>query len=343
MEINLPKQNNFWNSHTLREFEPINFLKNIHSNKISSVCFLKDGRFASSSEDQYVFIFNKITFKTEITIKEKKGIVYMNINKDGILITCLSGTFLNLYEIKGKKYKNIQTIKPYTLFMDIIGIFDDSFSIQKFIELKNGDIAILVLGYAISFYKKEKNKKYSYLTKFTEKEGNITDLIELDNKEYIISYKYNDKIEFLDMNLNEITESIDIDKYFFSDSKNEMILMNKNDLLLVGNKDIIIIDVQEKIIVKRIEITSPGYLSYISKISNNILIAGHWYNFIEQWEYNEVKKEIKVISSTKKKEHFDIGLFDISSILIFKNKLIVSPYDNSLEDVSLIIYKYKNI
>ena len=55
------------------------------------------------------------------------------------------------------------------------------------------------------------------------------------------------------MNLNEITESIDIDKYFFSDSKNEMILMNKNDLLLVGNKDFIIIDVQEKIIVKRIK------------------------------------------------------------------------------------------
>ena len=256
----------------------------------------------------------------------------------------LSGTFLNLYEIKGKKYKNIQTIKPYTLFMDIIGIFDDSFSIQKFIELKNGDIAILVWGYAISFYKKEKNKKYSYLTKFTEKEGNITDLIELDNKEYIISYKYNDKIEFLDMNLNEITESIDIDKYFFSDSKNEMILMNKNDLLLAGKKGIIILDVQEKTIVKRIEISSPGYLSYISKISNNILIAGHWHNFIEQWEYDEVKKEIKVISCTKTKEPFGSGvLFDISSISIFNNKLIISPYDNSLDNSSLIIYKYKNI
>ena len=58
------------------------------------------------------------------------------------------------------------------------------------------------------------------------------------------------------MNSNEITESIDIDKYFFSDSKNEMILMNKNDLLLAGKKGINIIDVQEKTIVKRIEISS---------------------------------------------------------------------------------------
>ena len=83
----------------------------------------------------------------------------MNINKDGILIVCLDGTYLNLYEIKGKKYHNIQTIRPYSLKIDIIGIFDGSYSIQKYIELKNGDIAILVWAYALSFYKKKKNSK----------------------------------------------------------------------------------------------------------------------------------------------------------------------------------------
>ena len=146
MDLNGFKKVNFWNNHSLKDFEPIAFLQNIHSGAINSVCFLKDGRLASSSDDCYVFIYNKITFKKEITIKEKKRIDYMNINKDGILITCLSGTYLNLYEIKGKNYKNIQTIKPYSLLIDIIGIFDSSFSIQKFIELKNGDIAILVWG-----------------------------------------------------------------------------------------------------------------------------------------------------------------------------------------------------
>ena len=146
MELNIPKKDNFWNNHTLMDFEPTAFLQNIHSGRINSVCFLKDGRFVSSSDDYYVFVYNKITFKKEISIKEKKSIVYMNINKSGILITCLRGTFLNLYEIKGKNYKNIQTIKPYSLLSDIIGKFDDSFSIQKFIELKNGDIVILVWG-----------------------------------------------------------------------------------------------------------------------------------------------------------------------------------------------------
>jgi len=106
----------------------------------------------------------------------------MNINKDGILIVCLGGTYLNLYEIKGKKYHNIQTIRPYSLKNDIIGIFDGSYSIQKFIELKNGDIAILVWAYALSFYQKKKNsKKYSYLDKLKEEGESISDLCELDD------------------------------------------------------------------------------------------------------------------------------------------------------------------
>ena len=56
-------------------------------------------------------IYNIITFKKEIEIKEKKSINYMNITRDGIIITCLRGAYLNLYEIIGKKYKKIQTIK----------------------------------------------------------------------------------------------------------------------------------------------------------------------------------------------------------------------------------------
>ena len=64
----------------------------------------------------------------------------MNINKDGILILCLNDTFINLYEIKGKKYNIIQVIKPYNLFYNIFGKFDHNFPILKFIELKNGDI-----------------------------------------------------------------------------------------------------------------------------------------------------------------------------------------------------------
>ncbi len=60
----------------------------------------------------------------------------MNVTNDELLIICLRQTYLNLYEIKNKKYKNIQIIRPYSLKYDIIRIFDDSYSIKNFIELK---------------------------------------------------------------------------------------------------------------------------------------------------------------------------------------------------------------
>ena len=143
MDINI-----FQNNHTLNDFQQLALFKNVHSSKIDSICCLKDGRIVSSSWDKYIFIYNKNTFKIEIRIKEMKRIRYININKNGILIVCLDGTYLNLYEIKGKKYHNIQTIRPYSLKNDIIGIFDGSYTILKYIELKNGDIAILVWAYS---------------------------------------------------------------------------------------------------------------------------------------------------------------------------------------------------
>ena len=344
MELNKTNKNNFWNSHTFDDFEQIAFLKDVHSYEISSVCFLKDGRIASSSGDQKALIYNKITFKIEIIIKETKRIKYMNITKDGILIICLDGTFLNLYEINGKKYKNIQTIRPYTLIDDIIGKFGSSYCILKFRELKNGDLVFLVWGYALCFYrKKKKSKKYSYLQKYTEKNinENITDLIELNNNQYIICFQYHKMVQFLDMNSKKITNIIHYD-FSFSSFKDNMILMNENDLFLLGKDKIAILDIQKKEIIKEIKLDGEGFLSSMYKLSYNILLAGYWNNYIEQIEYDEIKKEFKVISRTKKKEFEHSVLYETSSIAIFKNNLIVAPYDNKLGNSSLVIYKYKN-
>ena len=345
MEFNNSKANNFWKNHTLDDFQILTILKNVQKYSIDSVCFLKDGRIASSSDlDNNVLIYNKITFQIEIRIYEKSGVHYMNINKDGILILCLSDTFINLYEIKGKKYKIIQVIKPYSLFYDIIGKFDHSFSILKFIELKNGDIAFLVWAYAICFYKKKKNsKKYSYLNKFSEKrDENTTDICEINNHQYCISLRYNKSIKFLDMNSKKITKIINLNLYF-SDSHNQFLLMNEKDLFVSGQKSICIIDIQQKEIIKMIDLINiNGYLSSIYKLPNNIIIAGFWANYILQLEYDEIKKELRIISEIKGKKRETSDLFNIKSLSIFNNKLIVSTYDNKIGPSSLIVYKLKN-
>ena len=339
MNINI-----FQNNHTLNDFQKLALFKNVHSSRIDSICCLKDGKIVSSSWDKYIFIYNKNTLKIEIRIKEMKIIRYININKDGILIVCLDGTYLNLYEIKGKKYHNIQTIRPYSLKIDIIGIFDGSYSIQKYIELKNGDIAILVWAYALSFYKKKKNsKKYSFLDKLKEERNeNITDLCELDDNQYCIIFEFNKLIKFLDWNKKEITKTIKFeDNFWISDSKNQLLLMNKNDLLVIGKTNIIIIDIKNKEIIKNIKVDLSGYLSSIYKLSENILIAGFWNNYIGQLEYDENKKDIKLISNIGQ-EWSSSSIFDASSISILKNNLIVFPYNNDLGNSSLIIYQLKN-
>ena len=47
--------NNFWNNHTLNDFQLLAKFDYAHSNEIFSVCFLKDGRIASSSRDHNIF------------------------------------------------------------------------------------------------------------------------------------------------------------------------------------------------------------------------------------------------------------------------------------------------
>ena len=76
MELNKSNKDNFWNSHALKDFQRLAILKDVHSSRISSVCFLKDGRIVSSSFDNNVLIFNKTTFQIEIKIAEKKRINY---------------------------------------------------------------------------------------------------------------------------------------------------------------------------------------------------------------------------------------------------------------------------
>jgi hypothetical protein len=117
--------------------------------------------------------------------------------------------------------------------------------------------------------------------------------------------------------------------------------MNKNDLFVVGAKDIFIIDINSKEIIKNIKLDISGYLSSIYKLSENFLKAGFWRNYIGQLEYNESKKIIKLISN-KGQKRSSSPIFDVSSISILNNSLIVAPYNNDLGNSSLIIYKLKN-
>ena len=64
--------NNFWNNHTVNDFQLLALVKNVHSSKINSLCFLKDGRIVSSSIGNNILIFIKIHLKLKLELKKKK-------------------------------------------------------------------------------------------------------------------------------------------------------------------------------------------------------------------------------------------------------------------------------
>ena len=335
------------NNYMLYNFQKLALIKNVHSNYIICVCFLKDGRIVSSSNDKRILIFNKITYKNDIKIKEKESINYININKDGILIVCLQGgTLFNLYEFKGKKYKKIQSIKSFSFFESIKRKFKNSYyyySVKKFIELKNGNLAAILKGSnLIYFYKKENDKKYSYLDKFFDNSKQIiSDICELNNKEYCIAAEIDEVIRFVDINIDtnsqSITGTIKISRIAFSNT--QLFLMNINDLFVLGNECIYLIDIKKKSLIKNIKIKS-GIICCGYKLSDNNILIGSLGNCIEQLKYDEKNKELITISIMKPKKTNE--LYQINSISVFNNKLILSPYDNAIGKGSLAIHKFKN-
>ena len=147
------------------------------------------------------------------------------------------------------------------------------------------------------------------------------------------------------MNLKKIIKEIfiKIEFFYISESKNQLFLMNKNDLLLVGNRDLVIIDFLKKEIIKHIEYNIIGHISFMYRLSHNIILFGGWGNRIEQIEYDEIQRDIKIISNNNKSDYnykYN-NLYKITSISVFNNKLIVTPFENQLGNSSLIIYQIK--
>jgi hypothetical protein len=182
-----------------------------------------------------------------------------------------------------------------------------------------------------------------------EIDQNATDLVELEDNQYCVYFYTEKKIKFLNMNLKKITNVLNANIYsniYLSLSKIQMILMNKNDLLLAGNENILVIDVQNKIIAKNIQHIINGSIYTMYKLNDKRILLGGLGNYIEQIEYDEIKKNIKVISNNGKKDKIVTENFaspGIFSVSVFKNNLIVSPFNNKSDHTSLIIYQLKNI
>jgi len=107
VEIN---NNNLYNNYDIKLKEPIHILNN-HADYVLCLSILKDGRLVSGSGDHSIIIYNKETYKPDLTIKEYKDSVFcITTLSSGILASCSYDKTIKLFNIKDKEYNILQTL-----------------------------------------------------------------------------------------------------------------------------------------------------------------------------------------------------------------------------------------
>lgn len=240
-----------------------------HYGSINCLILLKNGNFATCSNDKTIKIFNSITFTIEETIKEVKKISYIYQLKNEDLISLNYDTF-NLYSINNNKY-----LLNYTIY-DI--------KLEKIFESSNDELICLSHSLdSINFYNLNSEKKYEKNFELKE-DFNIAEFIILNNEEIVYS-----------TNLENIIFYNYIDKFKIKEIENiSGILYKIDNNLLVINNNINFIDIKTHNIYKTCFFNELFCTVMLQLKCKNIFITGEQEGNLQLWEYNN--NNFKLIS-----------------------------------------------
>ena len=291
-------------------------LSNHGENPIYTILQLQDGRLASGGEDGAINIYNKETFKPELTINEHSNSVYHIIQlKNGNLISCSNGEkTMNVYQLlENNNYKLLSQIN--------VGKINQNYSPRKIRELENGQIG-LVAQESIIFYLNINNQldEDFKINKDDNQIGNYYNMIPVKPGELVICGN-KDKIQFFELNSRKLKEIININRDIHWSPDNLLCMMNERCLCVGGTNKITLIDVYQKSIIKEIE--DQGVHFCLCKLNDNILLSGKE-NDITQWK---ISQNNLTLVSKKEKAHQGY----IFQIIKFNNLVISCSDDKSIK------------
>ena len=289
-----------------------NKLANHGNNYIGTIIQLQDGRLASGGGDGSIIIYNKKSFKPEITIKEHSRHVYDLIQlKNGNLLSCsYADKTLNEYEIiDNNTYK----------LLSQVNVGNNNIP-RQIIELEDFRIG-LVAGNSNIFFSNLNNKLVEdFNIKCNENQlGLYLEMIMVKTGEFVIRGK-KEKIQFFELNSRQLKEIININTNI--DYYGCMLCMiDKRCLCLGGTDKITLIDVYNKNIIREIQ----DNISHICllKLNENILLTGTNNGDLTQWKINDNNITF-VIKKEKAHER------NIYEIIKFNDLIISCSFDNSI-------------
>ena len=320
-KYNKPKSN------TVPEFMPKGSVFNIKeiNNGICSLLELNSKYFAAGYLNGEIDIYDSNTVSCLFSFMEHKDRVNnMILLKDKSILT-------QSFDNSMKKIKI--SIEEKTYFIELV--FDDyEGAIYKCIELNNNNLISISFGGFISIWQKQ-NTEYGIIKQQQVVNEKLYDIMEINNKEYVIST--NSCLRFFEVENYQNTNTIyNLDLTL---NNNNMVKINNNILGILLTKEIALVDVNTKNIVKKIEIIG-GKLEIINLLINdNSLLIGLSNNIskdsckliFKQFDTKDNKIELKAEREDKIHKKINKDFFSINSVIQLENRNIVVGISGSEE------------
>ena len=173
-------KNSSLNKMNIKEYNYNSF----HKEKISLLYILKDGRLASSSEDQKLNIYNENIKSIDLSIKHKYPISsFLQLYDEKIIICSSKNSNMTIIKLKNKnQYEIIQEINMGDMGVQVDFKIRESKD-NELIAIYNGRI----IRNQITIWKLNKNNKYELIMHIkADLGGRLFGILKLNEKEFVV-------------------------------------------------------------------------------------------------------------------------------------------------------------
>ncbi len=231
-----------------------------HTNYISYLSILKDGRLVSSSCDCTLNIYKIDSFELQLSIKEHSGTVrsFIQLNNENI-ITCSDDQTMKIIKLIGEdNYKIEQTLQDHTSY------------VWNVLEIKENELISVSLDNTMKIWKlNDENKFVCINTIIFQNSNGYCNILQLNENKFVTS-SYSDKcVKFWENYSNIVTiDNIETEWTFKT-----MCLLNKNVLCIGGthSKGFYLIDIINYQIIKNI--FGPKIIYSIHKCFDGLILC----------------------------------------------------------------------
>ena len=218
-------KNNFTGTSVFDKIKITNTIQTKHSERINSICILKDKRLVSCSSDRSIAVYN-YSYEPQIQIlNAHSGYVYtLCVSRNRVLISGSSDKMIKIWRVNQNDYELVHTLQGHT---------DE---VYKVIELEDGRLCSCSSDATIKVWD---SSTYQPITTITGHTGAVVGIIEMNDYIISVSDYINDGLRIW----NKSTyNSVKIIQLVYCCWFNGFEKLNNNTVLVGGNNIIFVVD-----------------------------------------------------------------------------------------------------